>query len=152
MLYHTDRYIDLITKYLFLHISIPVHFLAKAWVDNLFVMATDVLVHTSEIFASLFLECGSIPEISQLLHNEAKRLYDLRFRTQEMKKTGFLTETHLLLLLETPKQVLMQGYGDMEKLVGQMLQTLFIGELSHVTRLLFIYPRLLLDLSYRVNF
>ena len=73
-------------------------------------MATDVLVHTSEIFA------------------------------------------RLLLLLETSKQVLMQGYGDMEKVVGQMLQTFFIGELSHVTRLLFIYPRLLLGLSYRVNF
>ena len=71
-------------------------------------MATDVLVHTSEIFARL--------------------------------------------LLETSKQVLMQGYGDKEKLVGQMLQTLFIGELSHVTRLLFIYPRLLLGLSNRVNF
>ena len=50
-------------------------------------------------------------------------------------------------LLETFKQVLMQGYGDMEKLVGQMLQTFFIGELSHVTRLLCIYPRLLLGLS-----
>ena len=80
-----------------------------------------------------------------ILHNEAKRSSTtLRFRTQEMKKTGFSTETHLLLLLETSKQVLMQGYGDMEKLVGQMLQTFFIGELSHITLLLFIYPRFFL--------